>query len=192
MPRSGTESRARLQRAAVELFLERGFDAVTTAEIADRAGVTERTYFRHFPDKREVLFDGENQLAEWVTAALADVPATVPPLPALRRVARTIAPRLEDNRGTSEQLGRIIAATPTLRERAAAKEARLVAMLGDLLCSRGIDEGTADIAARTGWGILAHAMHSWQSNPAIGLDEHLERAFSQLPALTAPLASDLG
>ncbi|HEY0534347.1 MAG TPA: helix-turn-helix domain-containing protein, partial [Actinoplanes sp.] len=56
MPRSGREARARLLQAAIDLYLERGFDAVTATEIAERAGVTERTYFRHFADKREVLF----------------------------------------------------------------------------------------------------------------------------------------
>jgi AcrR family transcriptional regulator len=58
MPRSGREARARLLQAAIDLYLERGFDAVTATEIAERAGVTERTYFRHFADKREVLFEG--------------------------------------------------------------------------------------------------------------------------------------
>jgi AcrR family transcriptional regulator len=191
MPRSGKESRARLRQAAFELFLERGFNAVTTSEIADRAGVTERTYFRHFPDKREVLFDGESQLAEWVTDALAEIPDSVPPLLALRQAFRSIEAKLESNRTASEALGRIIAANPALWERAAAKEARLVSLLVDLLRARGIDEETADIAARTGWGVLAHATLRWQANPASGIHEHVELAFSLLHALTAvPLGQD--
>ena len=109
----------------VELFLERGFDAVTAAEIAARAGVTERTYFRHFPDKREVLFDGERSLTEWVTEALASVPADVPLWPAIRRTVDLIVPRLEANRPDSDRLAAIVAATPALRERAVSKEARL-------------------------------------------------------------------
>jgi AcrR family transcriptional regulator len=185
MPRSGKESRARLQQAAFELFLERGFDAVTTAEIAERAGLTERTYFRHFTDKREVLFDGENLLAEQLTAALGEIPASVPPLLTLHQAFRAVLPLLNSNRAASGQLARIVMATPALWERAAAKEARLVAMLTAALRARGADEDSAAIAARTGWGILAHAMRCWQANPAVELDAHVERAFRQLRALTA-------
>ncbi|OBH07231.1 TetR/AcrR family transcriptional regulator [Mycobacterium sp. E1747] len=185
MPRSGHEARARLQQAAIELFGEHGFDAVTTAEIAERAGVTERTYFRHFPDKREVLFDGENQLTELLTAALAEIPESEPPLPTLRRAFRTLVPMLEGNRATAEPLWRIVAATPTLWERAAAKEARLVDRLAEALRARGIDGSAADLAARTGWGTLAHAMRTWRADPGGGLERHVERAFRELRALVA-------
>lgn len=170
----------------MDLFLERGFDAVTTAEIAERAGVTERTYFRHFSDKREVLFDGENLLAEQLTAALDEVPASVPPLLTLHQAFRAVVPMLEGNRAASRQLARIAATTPAIRERAAAKEARLVAMLTTALHARGADEETAAIAARTGWGVLACAMHWWQANPSVELDAHVERAFRQLRTLTGP------
>lgn len=72
MPRSGAEARSRLKQAALELYRENGFDKTTTAEIAARAGVTERTFFRHFPDKREVLFDGEADLREDLTKSVAE------------------------------------------------------------------------------------------------------------------------
>jgi AcrR family transcriptional regulator len=185
VPRSGKESRARLQQAAFELFLERGFDSVTTTEIAERAGVTERTYFRHFSDKREVLFDGEKALAEQLTAALGRIPGSVPPLLALHDAFRAVVPMLESNRAASEQMARIVMATPALWERAVAKEARLVNMLSNALRARGIDEEPAAIAARTGWGILAHAMACWKTDPDTGLEAHVERAFRQLRALTA-------
>ncbi len=80
MPRSGAEARIRLREAALELYLENGFDATTTAQIAERAGVTERTYFRHFADKREVLFNGTDELTEVMTAAIAHAPAEASPL----------------------------------------------------------------------------------------------------------------
>src|ERR1700712_137574 len=70
MPRSGVEARIRLREAALELYLENGYDATTTAQIAERAGVTERTYFRHFADKREVLFDGTTRLTDVMVAAI--------------------------------------------------------------------------------------------------------------------------
>jgi AcrR family transcriptional regulator len=187
MPRSGKEARARLQQAAIDLFLERGFDTVTTAEIAERAGVTERTYFRHFADKREVLFEGENRLAEQLTAALKDVPETVPPLRTLLGAFRTIVPMLEAGRPTAEPLGRVIRATPALWERAAAKEAHLVGLLAHTLRARGLDQETADIAARTGWGTLAQAMRHWHARPGTGLEAHVERAFHQLRTVVAEL-----
>ena len=68
MPRSGDEARRRLQQATLELFQQKGFDATTAAEIAERAGVTERTFFRHFADKREALFDGEGGISGGVGA----------------------------------------------------------------------------------------------------------------------------
>ena len=80
MPRDAEEARNRLQRAALELFAENGFDHTTAAQIAARAGVTERTFFRHFPDKREVLFDGQNILGAALSDAIAKAPPDLPPL----------------------------------------------------------------------------------------------------------------
>jgi AcrR family transcriptional regulator len=187
VPRSGKEARLRLRQAAIELFLERGFDAVTTAEIAERAGVTERTYFRHFSDKREVLFDGENVLAEDLTAALAKVPPGQPPLPTLLQAFRTIIPMLEGNRSISQPLARIAATTPALRERQVAKGARLVEMLTTQLRDRGVEDDQAALAAQTGWATVAQAMHRWQLDPSGGLEAHVERAFRQLQSVVADL-----
>lgn len=190
MPRSGQESRARLQQAAIELILERGFDAVTTAEIAEHAGVTERTFFRHFPDKREVLFEGENQLADWIAEALAEVPTAVPPLAALHEAFVAVVPRLEANRPAQQRLARVVAATPAVRERAAAKEGRLLEVCARLLRERGVPDDDADLAARAAGALSAHAMYAWQKDPAVGLRDHVDRAFRQLGAMTAVAAGD--
>ena len=187
MPRSGEQARARLLQAAIDLYLERGFDAVTATEIAERAGVTERTYFRHFADKREVLFEGENQLREQLTAALAGIPAAEPPLKTLLVAFRAIVPMLEENREKAQPLAQIIAATPALRERAAAKEAHLVDLLTQALRVQGADEESATLAARTGWGTLAYAMRRWHLDPQPGLDAHLQRAFNQLQTIVTDL-----
>jgi AcrR family transcriptional regulator len=185
MPRSGKEARERLQNAALELFLERGFDAVTTAEIADRAGVTERTFFRHFPDKREVLFDGERRLTEWVTEALASVPPDVALWPAMRRTVDLIVAPLEANRPAADRLAAIIAATPALRERAVSKEAHLVAMITNLLVGRSASADEADLVARTAWGVLAHAMGAWRATPGSRLQVHVDRGFTMLSSLVS-------
>jgi AcrR family transcriptional regulator len=92
MPRSGEEARRRLQQAALELYLERGYDATTTAQIAERAGVTERTFFRHFADKREVFFDGEAVLRSALITAIAKAPEDLGPLPVLLRRTTNYSP----------------------------------------------------------------------------------------------------
>jgi AcrR family transcriptional regulator len=183
MPRSGIEARERLVRAALELFYERGFDAVTAAEIAARAGVTERTYFRHFPDKREVLFDGERRLTQWVSEALATVPPDVAPWPAMRRTVDLIVAPLEANRSNSDRLTAIVAATPALHERAIAKEARLVSTITDLLVGRGSSVDEATLVARTAWGVLAHAIRSWRAAPGTALQGHVDRGFTLLSGI---------
>ena len=104
MPRSGDDARRRLQQAALELFRERGYEATTTAEIAARAGVTERTFFRHFADKREVLFEGPEILNRSLTAAIAAAPKNLRQALAMRTctsVARsTVGARLISVRTT--------------------------------------------------------------------------------------------
>ncbi|GAA4667825.1 TetR/AcrR family transcriptional regulator [Frondihabitans cladoniiphilus] len=183
MPRSGKEARERLTKAALELFAERGFDDVTTAEIAARAEVTERTYFRHFPDKREVLFDGERMLTEWVTAALSSVPSDIASWQAMRRTVDLIVPRLEANRVDGDRLAALIEVTPGLRERAAAKEVTLIGLLVDLLVARGAASDEAALVARTAWGVLGHAIGSWRATPGTPLQQHVDRAFALLGGL---------
>src|SRR5438270_2739702 len=114
MPRSGAQARARLREAALDLYAERGYDATTTSEIAARAGVNERTYFRHFADKREVLFDGEAELRETMTRAVAEAPDGLTPFAMLRRAFGKAGRILEENRPFSEPRVAIIAATPAL------------------------------------------------------------------------------
>ncbi len=129
MPRSGEQARRRLQQAALELYVERGYDATTAAQVAGRAGVTERTFFRHFPDKREVLFDGEAELRADLERGVAHAPAGLDPLALLAHGVRAAVPLLERNRVFAEPRNAVIDSTPALRERALIKEAALVAAL---------------------------------------------------------------
>jgi hypothetical protein len=96
-------------------------------------------------------------------------------------------PTVEENRAKARPLAQVIAATPALRERAAAKEAHLVDLLTRALRDRGVDEETAAIAARTGWGTLARAMRCWHLDPRTGLDAHLQRAFRRLRTIVSDL-----
>ena len=182
MPRSGREARRRLQQAAIDLTLEHGFDAVTTAAIAQRAGVTERTFFRHFADKREVLFEGEDELAQSVTEAVAAAPLQGSPLHVLRTAFATVTPLLEGNRSVSVPLARAVAASPALRERHVAKGARIVASIAAQLTERGVDADEAALAAAVGWAVITAAVQRWIADPADGLHAEVERAFARLRA----------
>ncbi len=184
MPRNGEHARQRLQQAAVELFVERGYDQTTTAEIAARAGVTERTFFRHFPDKREVLFDGQAKLLELLTGAIARSPAVLKPLETLYRAFRSVEKLLEDNRPFSFPRQQVIERTPALQERELAKVAALSLALAQALQRRGVGERPATLAARTAMETFRYAAESWLADPAGGMGTHLERAFDELHDLS--------
>ena len=185
MPRSGAEARRRLQQAALELYRERGFDQTTTAEIAARAGVNERTFFRHFPDKREVLFDGEADLRAALMQAVAEAPDGLQPLEILLWAFRKAGRILEDNRPFSEPRLEIIAVTPALRERDLAKAASLTDAVAEALRQRDVADRLAALAAQTGWAAFHHAAQAWIDDPSQSLDAHLLQAFDDLRILSA-------
>src|SRR5579871_825136 len=123
MPRSGEDARRRLRQAALDLFRERGYEATTTAEIAARAGVTERTFFRHFPDKREALFDGEQGFRDALSDAVLAAPADASAMDALFMAFGSVERTLLDNRAFSQPRAALIARTPALQERVLTKTA---------------------------------------------------------------------
>lgn len=185
MPRNGAEARDRLEQAALELYRERGYDQTTTAEIAARAGVTERTFFRHFVDKREVLFNVEVSLREALARALADVPDTVPPLTAMLQAFRSMVPDLESTRPVAEARHRVIAATPALRERELTKAAAMTVVIADALRARGLLDRRATLLAQVGGAALGHAIHTWVADPSSDLDALLLEAFTDLRDLSS-------
>ena len=183
MAKNEDDVRARLQRAALELFRERGYDRTTAAEIAAQAGVTERTFFRHFPDKREVLFDGEAMLRAALTASVAEAPSGLGPLDTLFRAFRSVQPVLEDNRPYSKPRHEVISSTPALHERGMAKMAALANALAAALRARGVANLRAVLAAQTGMAAFVHATVSWLDDPVLGLGERIDLASRELKAL---------
>lgn len=169
----------------MELYRERGFDQTTTAEIAARAGVNERTFFRHFPDKREVLFDGEADLRAALIQAVAEAPDDLQPLGILLWAFREAERILEDNRPFAEPRLEVIAATPALRERDLAKAASLTDAVAEALRQRDVADRLAALAARTGWAAFHQAVQAWIDDPGQSLDAHLLQAFDDLRALSA-------
>ena len=179
MPRSGTEARSRLRQATLELFQQRGYDATTTAEIAARAGVTERTFFRHFADKREALFDGENAFREMLAERVRSAPDDMGAMAALFHAFRSVEPLLERNRPFTEPRQKLIAETPALQERVLMKTAGLIAGLSNALRQRGVDEDMAALAAEIGMAVFSRATSAWLADPASDLRSHLEMADAQ-------------
>ena len=180
MPRSGAEARRRLQQAALELFEERGYDATTTAEIAARAGVTERTFFRHFPDKREALFDGEEAFRDALAEGVLNAPENLGPIDALLCSFRSVEPLLQQNRSFSEPRQKVIARTPALQERVLTKTADLTNALFEALRRRGVDEGVATLASQIGMAVFSRAASTWFDDPAGGTEAHLMQAYAEL------------
>ena len=162
---------------------ERGYDRTTAAEIAARSGVTERTFFRHFPDKREVLFDGEAVLRTALLGAMSDAPDGLSPLDLLFRAFRSVVPLLEANRPFAKPRQEVISSTPALAEREQAKLAALTGALSGALNARGVDDLRSVLAAHTGMAAFAYATISWLDDPTIGLGERLDRALQSLRTL---------
>lgn len=185
LPRSGEDARRRLQGAALELWSERGYERTTTAEIAARAGVTDRTFFRHFPDKREVLFDGAAQMRDVLVGALAAAPPDLPPLKALQHAFAAIGPMFEANRGHYAARERVIAETPALQERQLAKMADLTAAMTAALTARGLEARRARLTAQTAMATFTYAAEAWTADAGGTLKTHLDQAFDELRALSA-------
>ncbi len=169
MGRWQPDSRGRLQEAALALYSERGFDQTTAAQIAARAGLTERTFFRHFADKREVLFGASAILQERIVAAVAGAPPADGPLDAVGRGLDAAAFMLgESRRDLARQRQAVIAANPELRERELAKLADYAADVATALHHRGVGEPQASLAAETGMTVFRVALERW----ANGDDDH--------------------
>ncbi|MFJ3671542.1 TetR/AcrR family transcriptional regulator [Streptomyces sp. NPDC090106] len=154
-------ARERLREAALELFMERGFEQTMVADIAQRAGVTARTFFRHFADKREVLFDGSADLAQQVQDIVEKMPPTTSALEVVAAVLDAVAELAGDNRERAQARQAVIAANTDLRERELIKQAALTAALTDALRRRGVDTLEAGLAAETGTAVFRVAFSQW-------------------------------
>lgn len=189
MPRDAEKVRRLLQEAALQLFETRGYDETTAADIAAAAGVTQRTFFRHFPEKREVLFGGEDEFIGTLTAAVRAAAPELGPLEALFHAFPAVAPLFVKNRPFTEPRRRIIAANPSLQERADTKNRAVTAALAAALRERGVPAPTAGLAAQVGMAALGQAVAAWFDDGATGLDVHVAHAFGELRTLSAFVAA---
>ncbi|MFC4589626.1 TetR/AcrR family transcriptional regulator [Sphaerisporangium corydalis] len=161
MGRWEPDARGRLERAALELYLERGFERTSVAEIAERAGLTERTFFRHYADKREVLFGGSSALQELLVRTVARAPEPASPMEAVMAAVLAAAAVMQERQEHSRRRQAVIAANTELQERELIKLASLGAAIADALRRRGVDEASASLAAEAGIAVFKIAFRSW-------------------------------
>jgi AcrR family transcriptional regulator len=155
------DANGRLRAAAMQLYVERGFEDTTVADIAAKAGVTARTFFRHFADKREVLFAGSSDLQDALVAALEKAPAEATPMQAVAAALDAASEFLGQNREHSRQRQAIINSHADLRERELIKMARLADALAEGLRHRGVPEPDASLAAEAGVVVFRVAFGRW-------------------------------
>jgi len=166
MSRWSPDARGRLEQAAYELFLHYGYDQTTVADIAEQAGLTERTFFRHYADKREVLFGGAEALQDELLRALAAAPSSLSTIDAVRVAVETMTSVFHGRRAHARERQRIVGANPDLQERELIKRASLTAALAQALQQRGVAEPAASLAADIGIGVFYVGFVRWLTDPA--------------------------
>jgi len=164
MGRWEPDARERLVRAALDLFDEQGYDNTTVAQIADRAGLTKSTFFRYFPDKREVLSAGQDTLCRLFEEGIAAAPTSATPLEAVAAALEASAVAfVPARRDLGRKMQAAIAASSELRERDALKRLALATAIADALKNRGVPETSASLAAELGILALKRAQTYWSA-----------------------------
>jgi AcrR family transcriptional regulator len=189
MARWEPNTQGRLADAALDLYRERGFDRTTVAEIAARAGLTERTFYRYFADKREVLFGGSDELQRLLVERVRAAPPARAPLDAI--VDALVAADDEIfsvRRDFARRRQEVIAASPDLQERELVKLARLADALAAALRDRDVPDPTANLAAEAGIAIFKIAFERWTREPGDAtLTDAIHAARLDLGSVAAPV-----
>jgi AcrR family transcriptional regulator len=186
MGRWEPNARGRLEQAALALYGERGFEQATVAEIAKRAGLTERTFFRHFADKREVLFWGQSALQELLVSTVASAPDSAAPIDAVAAALETASALLQERRELARQRQAVIAANAELQERELIKLASLASAIAGALRRRGVSDLAASLTAEAGIAVFKIAFERWineTSQP--DLPRLIRESLDELKAVTA-------
>jgi AcrR family transcriptional regulator len=183
-------ARERLVVAAVDLFTEQGYDATTVAQIADRAGLTKSTFFRHFSDKRELLVAGQETLSRLLAEGISEAPDGAGPLEAvaagLERASGAMGPT---NRELGPRLKAAVAASAELQERDALKSVGLAAAMTAALVARGVPDPTAHLAGEIGVLAFKLGYARWSEADRDDAGELAEHALAALAELRAASAS---
>ncbi len=186
MGRWEPDARGRLAQAAFALYGERGFEQTTVAEIAARAGLTERTFFRHFADKREVLFAGADALRELLVDTVANAPASAAPIDAAAAGIEAAGALIQEGEELARARQAIIAASEELRERELIKLASLASALAEALRRRGVEDPAASLTAEAAIAVFRIAFERWVSETGRqDLPQIIRESLEQLKAVTA-------
>jgi AcrR family transcriptional regulator len=178
-------AQGRLQQAALELFAEHGFDRTTVEDIATRAGVTKRTFFRHFADKREVLFGGGDEFQQRFVRGLAGAPVSATPLEAVAAALDEAGRAFTVPREFAARRQLVIAANAELQERELVKLASVAAALAGGLRDRGVAEPMASITAEAGVVVFRNAFDRWvTAEDERDLPAFIQESFAALEAVT--------
>jgi AcrR family transcriptional regulator len=186
MGRWKPDARGRLVQAAFALYGERGFEETTVVEIAQRAGLTERTFFRHFADKREVLFAGADALRELLVGAVAKAPDRVAPIDAAAAGLQAAGALIQEGGELARQRQAIIVASAELRERELIKLASLASALAEALRGRGVKDPAATLTAEAGIAVFKVAFERWiEETGERDLPQLIRESLNELKAVTA-------
>jgi AcrR family transcriptional regulator len=186
MSRWEPNARGRLEQAALDLYQERGFEQTMVTEIAERAGLTERTFFRYFADKREVLFGSQDMLRTLCVSTIDAAPASATPLDAVTAALQATIPMFQERNALVRQRQAVIAANPELQEREMLKRAALTSAMADALRSRGVTDLAAILAAEVGSIAFKIAFDRWASEPdEQDLSQRIRASLDQLKGIVA-------
>ena len=188
MGRWEPDASGRLRRAALDLYSERGFEQTTVQDIAERAGVTERTFFRYFTDKREVLFDGLHALEDVVVAAVSEAPpeASAAPMKLAIDSLRVVPGFFEGRYDYAKKRAGVIAANPGLQERELLKLSSMSLGIANALRARGVSSGAADIAGDTAVLVFQRGFQRWiEGTDPDAFGRCLREAYADLSSLLA-------
>lgn len=174
------------------LYVDRGFEQTTVADIARQAGLTERTFFRHFADKREVLFWGAGRLQDLIVSAIASAPESGAPIDAVETGLNAGASLLQERIEFARRRQAIIAANHELQERELIKLATLGSAMAEALRRRGVPEPAASLTAEVGVAVFRVAFERWVSaSDRADLSQLIRESFDELRAVVADTSDNL-
>jgi AcrR family transcriptional regulator len=186
MSRWEPNAKGRLELAALSLYQERGYEQTTVTEIAERAGLTERTFFRYFADKREVLFGGQENLLKRCVSSIETAPDTATPIEMIIAALEAVVPMFQERQEIARQRQSVISANPGLQEREMLKLSTLVSAMADALRRRAVTDPAASLAANTGAIVFTTAYSRWVGEPdAPDLSRLIRASFDQLKRIVS-------
>ena len=183
MPRWAPRAEDRLREAALELFLEHGYENVTVAEITERAGLTRRSFSRYFTDKRDVLFAGSERLPGLLARSVGNADSTLSSFEALLSALVDVGGVLADQAPLAAQRRAVVQTSQELQERGRTKFAAVTDAVADALRDRGAAESEATLLAQVGVAIFRTAFERWTDQRAdVGLPARIREVAAELAA----------